>query len=79
MVGDVQRLAAQLGYGGRLEQRTASRRTDHQYQRHGIAVSADGTATVAALMEASDQALYAAKNAGRNGYAVRAVGAAATL
>ncbi len=45
----------------------------------GIAVSADGGASVAALMEASDQALYAAKNAGRNGYAVRAVGQAAPL
>lgn len=37
----------------------------------GIALDVDGSASVKDLMDASDQALYDAKSAGRDGYAVR--------
>ncbi|WP_332877900.1 GGDEF domain-containing protein [Massilia sp. S19_KUP03_FR1] len=39
----------------------------------GIAANANGSCSVAALMEASDSALYEAKRAGRNGFALRSV------
>ena len=42
----------------------------------GVAVCVDGMASGDALMEASDQALYAAKSAGRNGYSVQSVSGA---
>ena len=37
----------------------------------GIAVSADGKSSIKELMEVADQALYEAKTAGKNGYAMR--------
>lgn len=37
----------------------------------GVAVNANGSARMAEFMESSDQALYEAKSAGRNGHAVR--------
>lgn len=39
----------------------------------GIAFNSNGNASAAEFMEASDQALYEAKTAGRNGYAVRQI------
>jgi diguanylate cyclase (GGDEF)-like protein len=39
----------------------------------GIALDAKGGAGIKEMLEASDQALYSAKSAGRNGYAVRRV------
>ena len=45
----------------------------------GIAVNANGCASIDEIMEAADNALYEAKRAGRNGYAVRFIRNAVSL